>query len=208
MLNKRKIYVVGSSNNYANWMEGMVVKKIEEADVVVFTGGEDVDPSLYNQPSHKTTWSNIDRDLFEKDEFQKAKELDKPCLGICRGSQFLCVMNGGLLVQDQPNPHYMHKITTYTGDEFMITSTHHQAAFPYNLKKDEYKVLGWTKNMLPYHKGGDDKELNPELECEIVYYPNSKSLGIQGHPESMDLESSAVLYLRGILNNFLNGNLQ
>lgn len=206
-MNNRKIYIVGGGSNYANWMEGMVVKNMEEADLVVFTGGEDVDPSLYKQPAHPTTFSNLDRDIFEKNEFQRARELDKYCLGICRGSQFLCVMNGGLLVQDQPNPSFMHKIQTESGDEFMITSTHHQAAYPYNLKPDEYKILGWTKGLCKFHKDGYNKELAPEKECEIVYYPNGKSLGIQGHPEMMELNTTAVGYLRKMLTAFLNGQL-
>lgn len=206
-MRNRKIYIVGPGNHYANWMEGLVVKKMEEADLVVFTGGEDVDPSLYGQPKHSTTYSSLDRDLAEKAEFQKARELNKHCLGICRGSQFLCVMNGGQLVQHQPNPGYLHKITTATGDEFMITSTHHQAAFPYNLDPTEYKILGWTKGLLAYHKSGEDKELAPEKECEIVYYPNGKSLGIQGHPEMMEMNTTAVSYLRKMLTAFLDGNL-
>jgi len=204
---RRKIFIVGAAGYYANWMEGVVVGKMEDADLVVFTGGEDVDPSLYGQPEHPTTYSNLDRDLYEKGEFVKAQELNKPCLGICRGSQFLCVMAGGHLVQNQPNPSHVHKIKTFTGDELLITSTHHQAAYPYNLDPSEYKILGWTDGMLAYHKNGADKELNPEKECEIVYYPNIRALGIQGHPEMMSMDSPTVEYLRKLLSTFLNGTL-
>ena len=33
-----------------------------ELVLVVFTGGEDVDPSLYNEQKHHTTYSNLKRD--------------------------------------------------------------------------------------------------------------------------------------------------
>lgn len=208
MVKDRKIYVVGHAKGYANWMEGLVVNKMEDANLVVFTGGEDVTPSLYGQPRHPMTYTNLDRDLVEKDAFNKAKELNIPCIGICRGSQLLCVLSGGLLVQDQPNPKYIHAIKTYDGKELNITSTHHQAAYPYNIPENQYKILGWTENMLKHHKDGKNQELNPPKECEIVYYPTTKCLGIQGHPEDMEMSSDTITYLRELLNKFLNESLQ
>jgi hypothetical protein len=116
-------------------------------------------------------------------------------------------MNGGLLVQHQNNPSYMHEIKTYDGHTLDISSTHHQAAFPYNLPKDKYKILGWTDNMLPFHEGGNREEMNPEKECEIVYYPKGNCLGIQGHPEALDLKHPTIAYLRDLLNKFLSNQL-
>ena len=55
-----------------------------QADIVLFTGGEDVDPSLYGCEKHPTTYSNINRDLEEKAIFEKVKP-HQLCLGICRG---------------------------------------------------------------------------------------------------------------------------
>ena len=41
-----KIYVVGGDLNYANWISDKeFVQTPEEADLVLFTGGEDVHPS-------------------------------------------------------------------------------------------------------------------------------------------------------------------
>lgn len=43
-----KIYVVGGADNYVNFIENVqLVEKLEDAQLVVFTGGEDVTPSLY-----------------------------------------------------------------------------------------------------------------------------------------------------------------
>lgn len=205
----RKIYIVGSAGGrYANWMEGTVVQKMKDADLVVFTGGEDVDPDFYGHPKHPFTGCNTKRDRYEQIEFNEALELKKPMIGICRGSQFLCVMNGGLLVQHQENPKYMHNITTYDGKVLEITSTHHQAAFPFNLPKESYKILGYTEKLSKFHEDGNRDEMNPEKECEIVYYPKQRCLGIQGHPEAMDIKKHPTIpYLQNMLNLFMTQKL-
>jgi len=203
----RKIYVVGGSTGYASWMQGQLTDKLSDANLVVFTGGEDIDPDFYGQPHHPFTGSNKTRDRYEFSKFEEAQKLGIPCLGICRGSQFLCVANGGLLVQHQQNPSYVHNITTYDDKELEITSTHHQAAFPYNLSKEDYRILGWTNGISKFHEDGNKNEMHPEKECEIVYYPKTKSLGIQGHPEMMKREHLTITYLQNLLNLFLNNKL-
>ena len=81
----KKVYVVGEAKHYANFITGVkLVDNIEIADIVLFTGGEDVDPSLYGCEKHPTTFSNLNRDLAEKEIFQKVRP-DQLCLGICRG---------------------------------------------------------------------------------------------------------------------------
>lgn len=84
-MNKRKIYVVGNATNYANWMQAELVEDMKNADLVLFTGGEDVSPSLYNSPKHHTTSCSPMRDEYEVKEYKKAKDLGLPCIGICRG---------------------------------------------------------------------------------------------------------------------------
>ena len=52
----KKVYVVGEAINYVNFMTGVkLVNAIEDANIVLFTGGEDVDPSLYGCKKHYTT---------------------------------------------------------------------------------------------------------------------------------------------------------
>lgn len=85
MQNTKKIYVVGRANNYANFIFNYtLVNNINDADIVIFTGGEDVDPSLYNCAKHPSTHSNIERDLTEKKEFEKIRP-DQLVVGVCRG---------------------------------------------------------------------------------------------------------------------------
>lgn len=206
--NLKNVYVVGGDVNYANWFDDYkITKKLEDSDLVIFTGGEDVHPSLYGEPVGKRTYCNLKRDLAEKKIFEKAKALKIPMIGICRGSQFLCVMNGGKLVQHQNNPEYIHDVKTAYHGTLKITSTHHQAAYPFNLSKYEYNIIGWTENLSEFHLDGNDNELKPEKECEIVEYYRSKSLGIQGHPEHLSYQKDypeSINTLKKIVNNFLN----
>ena len=85
----KKVFVVGSAKQYANWIKDHEpTNNLEEANIVLFTGGEDVDPSLYGCEKHPTTYSNINRDLEEKAIFDKVKP-DQLCLGICRGLRII-----------------------------------------------------------------------------------------------------------------------
>ena len=80
-----RIFVVGGAIHYANFIKGAsLVNNLEDAELVLFTGGEDVDPSLYGCKKHSSTYSNLGRDLNEKLEFEKVRP-DQVCLGICRG---------------------------------------------------------------------------------------------------------------------------
>lgn len=80
-----KVFVVGPQKNYSKWIVNHeLTDNLEEADIVMFTGGEDVDPSLYGCERHPTTYSNLKRDLEEKEIFEKVKP-HQLCVGICRG---------------------------------------------------------------------------------------------------------------------------
>lgn len=181
-----KIYLANNWIEYASWIQGgEIVKRVEDADLVMFEGGVDVNPEMYGEPIGKHTQTpHRERDYIEKKLFEEAVKLGKKVVGVCRGSQLTCVLNGGRLVQHQDNPRFIHDIITSTGLRIPITSTHHQAQFPYNLRDDEYEVLAWTQGMLPFHLDGENKEMNGGRykEAEIVYYPKTKALGIQGHP--------------------------
>lgn len=81
----RKVYVVGTAKQYSKWLrKHELTDNLEEADIVIFTGGEDVDPSLYGCEAHPTTYSNLKRDLYEKEIFEQVKP-NQLCIGICRG---------------------------------------------------------------------------------------------------------------------------
>jgi GMP synthase-like glutamine amidotransferase len=207
----RRIFVVGGQYFYANWMNGVITKDFKEADLVVFTGGEDVSPSLYGEKQGSQTYCNLERDKREVDYFKRAVEEGKHIIGICRGAQLSCVLSGGRLVQDQNNPAYYHPIYTDEG-VIEISSTHHQAQYPYDMEKGSYKVLGWTEGMCGHHFDGEDKEISNEefKEVEIAYYPETRALAIQGHPEEIHGEpryKKTFEYLDSILDKHLENKL-
>jgi hypothetical protein len=164
-------------------------------DLVLFVGGEDVDPAIYGEHRGQYTSINSARDKYESDIYHSIPYFVAK-LGICRGAQFLTVMNRGKLIQHVENHGIggMHPIDIvgphpYGGGVKEITSTHHQMLYPFNLKKDEeYVMCAYSSKFLSgTYLNGDNKEIhlpNDFVEPEIVFYPKSNSLCIQGHPES------------------------
>lgn len=70
-------------------------------DGFVFTGGGDLDPSLFGEENHeKIDGVNPQRDAFELALMREVLELDLPLLAICRGMQTLNVACGGNLFLD------------------------------------------------------------------------------------------------------------
>lgn len=205
-----KVYVVGGNDFYASWIENCeLCDSVEDADVVFFTGGEDVSPELYQAKKHPTTYSNVARDVEEVKIFNQVKP-SQLVLGVCRGSQFVCVMNGGKLVQNCDNHalYGVHSIKNKEGEKYAITSTHHQMQYPYNLNPKDYDVLYTASDNLSTYYQGDlinTSKILKHGEPEIVLYHSEglpKCLAIQGHPEMM-LPSA----LHTMLNNLIINNL-
>lgn len=81
-----KILVSDNQEHYSKIIkDSEITNNIKEADLVIFTGGADVDPELYGENSGKFTRVNTGRDRIEVMTYKLAQELHIPCLGICRG---------------------------------------------------------------------------------------------------------------------------
>lgn len=189
------------------------IKKTEaipEIDLILFTGGEDVDPSYYNDRVGKFTSYSPERDNLESKMFRMLSQ-KVPKLGICRGAQFVTVMSGGKLVQHVENHAIggMHSITFdyIHNNKMQMTSTHHQMMFPFKMPKKDYVLCAYSTHYLsPIYLNGNNKGIElPEdfLEPEIVYYPHSNSLAIQGHPESGVMPQDGKLFILNYISNIL-----
>lgn len=174
--------------------------ELKEADVLCFTGGADVTPCMYDEVDAGVSFTDTERDETDLEYYQEAKRQGMPTVGICRGAQFLTVMAGGKIIQHVNNHglHGTHRATvvdpslalTYDSPDAMfqvqVTSTHHQMMWPFNLNKEDYKLLAWAAPRLT------DKEALKGVPCgfddtsvdvEAVYYKHTNSLAVQWHPE-------------------------
>lgn len=163
---------------------------VEEADVVVFIGGEDINPKLYGEKAHRTTFFTDDRDFQEEFFYRKAQKLNKVCFGICRGAQFLHAMNGGKLWQNVAGHGGPDHVIYDIDDDVYVTATslHHQM-LQYNKDMD---VIACTKEQVStkfeeadsvLHVDADSEDAAVELEIEAGCYAITQCFFVQGHPE-------------------------
>jgi hypothetical protein len=181
-----RVYVVGGGFQYIQmfYEAGFLgSRSVGDADIICFTGGEDVDPQLYGEPALNTTNFNSFRDQKEMDIFAEAAIAEKPMVGICRGGQFLNVMNGGKMWQHVNNHTRSHTIVDVRSGKTIpgMTSTHHQMMIPGN----DAEVLALANECTFKQSYGQIFELKKPLEDDVesLWYPKSLSLCFQPHPE-------------------------
>ena len=150
----------------------------EEPDLIQFTGGSDVTPSLYGQDMHPQTLNNPERDEREVEIFKLYKGY--PMAGICRGAQFLHVMNGGEMYQHVDNHAIQGTHPVFIdGKIVQCTSTHHQM-MKYFIQSEVIGHSVEAKNK-EFMKDGEIVTKWGGYDLEIVLYPNT--LCFQPHPE-------------------------
>lgn len=189
------VHVINMEASYVRMYEdrGWVVSDtVEDADFIQFCGGSDVTPSYYGHSKHPQTGNNERRDLREKEIYEKALRLGKNILGICRGGQFLHVMNGGTMIQ-HCDGHALYEghelLDAVSRREVHVTSTHHQmmVVCPFS---PGFVVAGCPDSRCSrkeylrdrYIEDYIDEGLHPR-DVEVVWYKDTKSLCFQPHPE-------------------------
>lgn len=206
--NKRKVFIVNGSRDYEVLFTNLgfvTTNVIDEADLICFTGGSDVSPEYYGE-ANIASHTNKARDQFEEVIYKKALQLGKHMVGICRGGQFLNVMNGGKMWQDVDNHTRNHlALDILSGRSYFVTSTHHQMMRPTEearilMTAQESRKKIADKQEWNYSNG----DYNTDIEC--VYYPNTKSLCFQPHPEfilNQDCKRAFALQLARVLKGQL-----
>ena len=205
-----KVYIVNTSQAYRSMFEDNgwdVVFDLHEADLVQFTGGEDVTPSLYGDVHHPQTYNNRRRDEAEQALYEAAKAINLPCAGICRGAQFLHVMSGGKLWQHVDNHGVYQGHTAFdevAGKELIVSSTHHQM-----LRDDGVgEVLMVAYESDEKHSGTDKHMHDSDVfgrDIEAVLHKELNNLCYQPHPEfftkDSDCQRTYFKYLEMLLWN-------
>ena len=186
MLSK-KVCIINGSGAYYTLMRSLgfsITYSVDKADLVLFTGGEDVTPSLYGHPAHNHTFNNPIRDVQEKHVFEECRKLGIPMVGICRGGQFLNVMSGGEMYQHVLGHTVDHVAEdVLSGNTLWVSSTHHQMMKPsesaiiVTVAREYNRVEYWDKESNKW-------TVHPSvLDIESVYYPETRCLCFQPHPE-------------------------
>jgi (2Fe-2S) ferredoxin len=181
----KSVYIVDSSYAYEKLFRFLgwdVVFSLSQANLVCFTGGEDVSPYLYGAVEHRYTHSNRSRDVTEMGIWNAAQQLNIPCVGICRGGQMLNVMNGGAMYQDVSSHTRDHLITDVLSQQtLLVTSTHHQMMKPAkNGLIVASSTLGGSRE---WYEGDVFHQDVSNEDIEVVWYAKTRSLCFQPHPE-------------------------
>lgn len=184
----KTFYSIWDNSNYFGstvyFLEKFGFKSVsdpDQADFLVFNGGADIATEIYNEkPIFKGIPEFTDnRDATEISYFAEFYSLPK--LGICRGAQLLNCLSGGTLwqhVNHHQSDHKMRDLTT--GEEFNVTSTHHQMMRP----TEDGQIIGVASKATTKDADPDSWHGAPDwTDVEVVWYPGTKSLCIQGHPE-------------------------
>ncbi len=205
----------GAASPFSSLFEKTVVlrrgdileKPITKDDTVIFCGGEDISPTLYNQKPNRycgATETLSSRDLWELEMYILAEKAGASMIGICRGAQLMCALNGGSLYQHVTNHSGSnHKMTTNEGETIEVCSVHHQMMNPMNT---EHEVLAWATTIIStVHLGEKEKDIPVEIEPEVIYFPKTRGIAIQYHPEFMNGKEKGVQYARDVVSKYLLG---
>lgn len=165
------------------------VKTPEEADIIIFNGGADIGTEIYGEVPvmDRIPLMPSNRDRKEIAIFEQFKG-KKFMFGICRGAQLLNCLNGGTLWQHVDNHGYDHLIADLdTKKTYFATSTHHQMMRPNKSAAKIVAVASESTVKLASVPGTvratkRDSIINGE-DMEIIWYKDTRSLCIQGHPE-------------------------
>lgn len=209
------VYVIDANHNrdyvtmflVNNWTH---VNDPEEADLIQFTGGEDVSPIFYGEIPHAATFSNIRRDEEEAKVFNEWRG-KKAMAGICRGGQFLNVMNGGRMWQDVDRHAVWgghDALDLETNTLYDVSSTHHQMMDPSTANSHIILAVAGLSTVKENGEGEvfvqDTKD--DRRDVEAVYFPETNSLSFQPHPEFFDPEHDCQrLYFKYIKDHLKLG---
>lgn len=213
MANKLKYYMVQRNREIENMFEKWGYEQVTEvgkADFAQFTGGADVHPSFYGQPEHPKSFYDPKRDEHEQEIFWECLADNVVCAGICRGAQFLHVMNGGTLYHDVRG----HAIRgTHAADfffptreEIQVTSTHHQmirpdSSVPHSILGARFDPTEYRGKIVHDRERGFWELVYDVVDIESLIYPGTSSLCYQPHPEYVPAGHDCSLMYKFLLEN-------
>lgn len=213
-------YSEANLQNYWNWFTpedlgddvelvnlSFVANNIEEMKTCVgfvLTGGIDVLPAIYGGAEvypHRPEFFLPERDEFERKIYIYSQQHKIPVLGICRGMQYLNILEGGTVLEDMGEQmNGIHKrdeadkthgvviekdslLSAIAGiASGVVNSAHHQAVMPGHLAQS-LMVSAFSATGSPIIEALEFKDKTRNLFM----------LGVQWHPERMKEKESNPL---------------
>lgn len=166
-----------------------------KADLVIFTGGADVNPAMYGEKPIAETHYDVARDAEDSELYTICRENKIPMLGICRGAQFLWVKKGGKLYQHVNNHNDgVHDIFVFgENKKYRASSVHHQMCRTESIPG--FKLLA-NCAVSDSRKADSVSWSGPTSDFEIYAFPQEAILGIQGHPEYQGFPNYSAMCIR------------
>lgn len=187
-LNKNNISVILISDY--NHLETI----LSICDILILTGGYDVDPTLSGLPKDEDYPYHKEVDILDFVLLSAFHNAHKPVLGICRGMQIMNLYFKGTLFYD---------IKKHQGTSHPIVFTDTSILKPFyekNCKVNSYHHQAINK-ISPFLK---IEAISEDGIIEAVSYDNYM-IGLQWHPELMK-NDPILLYFESILQNTLQKN--
>jgi len=125
------------------WHDSNAADAVGNVSIVLFTGGEDISPTLFYSPE---LWPgivaeidyNAERDVSDYLTMTYCLDHDIPLMGFCRGMQMLSVVSGAEVIQDLPayfaelgvEYHYEHRNQTLMPGSYRDYAAHDVRVVP------------------------------------------------------------------------------
>lgn len=162
-LDKFRIKLIPVSNSFTDLNDYFELP----IDLIILSGGNNVDPSLYDKEIGEVSDVSVNRDNVERKLLEFAISKKIPVFCICRGAQFLNVFFGGKLIRVKNHVGVKHKVRVDLFDnDFFVNSFHH------------YGLDALSPKLKPFAIAGDGT-------IEGFYHPDYYMAGIIWHPERL-----------------------
>ncbi len=170
-------------------------------DGLLVSGGDDVHPETYDSDPTLSRRIDADVDQFEIALIEAARAAGKPLLAICRGLQILNVALGGTLLQEVTSEGGVHELITKDTDPEEMYAWRHVVRFESDSIISDLYGSGQAKVNTLHHQGIDrlasDLIVEGRSEDGLIEAARCRgdwwALGVQWHPEKMDLDHRHLL---------------
>lgn len=193
----------------------VLLDRLEDFDGVVFCDGDKLPSSMYGQKKHQVNQTKEgSREEKETDLYWDVLAKQLPCIGFQRGATLLSVHNAADVFQFATCHLSCHGIKTKCGQNFVAESAHNDMVDLRDFTEGEDLIThawaeGVTKNLEKMSPIGTSAGrlitpvCNFKKEPEVWEFPQTKTLCIQGKPESFNATASYRNYCMDLIQKLL-----